>query len=92
MNTKGQEVKRIKEADLKNIRKYLIENNKIDFLAFINIGVNTALRISDLSKIKFENINSDWSFEIIETKTKKKRIVVFNKVCISTIKDLKTPP
>lgn len=89
MNTKGQEVKRIKEADLKNIRKYLIENNKIDFLAFINIGVNTALRISDLSKIKFENINSDWSFEIIETKTKKKRIVVFNKVCISTIKDLK---
>lgn len=75
MNTKGQEVKRIKEADLKNIRKYLIENNKIDFLAFINIGVNTALRISDLSKIKFENINSDWSFEIIETKTKKRELL-----------------
>lgn len=86
---KGQEVKRIKENDLQNIRNYLESKNKINFLAFINIGVNTALRISDLSKIRFENITPEWSFEIKETKTRKKRIIVFNKLCKKNIIALK---
>ena len=51
MNQKGQEVKRIKEKDLENIRKYLGEINKIGFLNFINIGVNVGLRISDLAQL-----------------------------------------
>lgn len=54
MNQKGQEVKRIKEKDLENIRKYLGEINKIGFLNFINIGVNVGLRISDLAQLRFE--------------------------------------
>jgi len=56
-NQKGQEVKRLKEKDLENIRKYLGEINKVNFLNFINIGVNVGLRISDLAQLRFEMIN-----------------------------------
>ncbi len=66
MNQKGQEVKRIKEKDLENIRKYLGDINKIGFLSFINIGVNVGLRISDLAQLRFEMINSNWEVPIKE--------------------------
>lgn len=66
MNQKGQEVKRIKEKYLENIRKYLGDINKICFLSFINIGVNVGLRISDLAQLKFEMINSNWEVTIKE--------------------------
>lgn len=57
VNKKGQEVKYIKEEDLKKIREYLAWRNKIVFLEFINFGCNVALRISDLSKLCFQDID-----------------------------------
>ncbi|BBA53255.1 putative recombinase (plasmid) [Fusobacterium varium] len=89
MNQKGQEVKRIKEKDLENIRKYLGEINKIGFLSFINIGVNVGLRISDLAQLRFEMINSNWEVTIKEKKTRKIRTIAFNKTCQKAIKELK---
>ena len=88
-NKKGQEVKYIKTEDLKKIREYLKYKNKITFLAFINIGVNVGLRISDLSTLRFENIDRrSWTYTLIEKKTKKKRLIKFNAVCKKSIKEL----
>ena len=88
-NKKGQEVKYIKTEDLKKIREYLKYKNKITFLAFVNIGVNVGLRISDLSTLRFENIDRrNWNYTLIERKTKKKRIIKFNAVCKKSIKEL----
>ena len=60
MDKRGQEVKYICKEDLRKLRKYFKLNDKVVILALINIGVNVGLRISDLSKIRFEDINSDY--------------------------------
>lgn len=51
LNKRGQEVKHIKEDDLKRIREFLKLKNKVVFLSFLNIGINVALRISDLRSL-----------------------------------------
>lgn len=90
INKKGQEVKYIKDEDLKKIREYLAWKKKIVFLEFINFGCNVALRISDLSKLCFQDIDEkNWRIELIEKKTKKKRIIKLNKTCQKAIKNLK---
>lgn len=91
INKKGQEVKYIKDEDLKKIREYLLWKNKIPFLSFVNIGCNVALRISDLSRLSFEDIDEkNWKIELVERKTKKKRTIKLNNVCQKSIKNLKT--
>ena len=47
------------------------------------------MRISDLSKLKFENINPDYTIKLREKKTKKIRKIKFNLVCQKAIRDLK---
>lgn len=89
MSQKGQEVKKITKSDLKKIRQYLLEKQNIHLLAFINIGINTALKITELSKMRLENIKPDWSIDIFDNKNQKKQNVKFNEVCINSIKQLK---
>lgn len=50
-------------------------NYKIGFL--IVFGINTGLRISDILKLKFEDLEND-SISLIESKTNKKRIIRIN--------------
>ena len=71
MDKRGQEVRYINPNDLAQLRKYFKTNKKIVMLSLINIGVNVGLRISDLSKIKFENINPDYTIKLREKKRKK---------------------
>ena len=89
MDKRGQEVKYICKEDLRKLRKYFKLNDKVVILALINIGVNVGLRISDLSKIKFENINPDYTIKLREKKTKKIRKIKFNLICQKAIEDLK---
>ena len=90
-NKKGQEVKYIRTEDLKKIREYLKYKNKITLLNFINIGVNVGLRISDLSTLRFEDIDmKTWTLTLIEKKTQKKRTIKFNSICQKAIKELKS--
>ena len=75
-NKKGQEVKYIKTEDLKKIREYLRYKNKITFMSFVNIGVNVGLRISDLSTLRFENIDRrNWNYTLVEKKLRKKELL-----------------
>lgn len=85
---KGQKVSHFKRRDLQNIRKYLKYKNKIVLLSFINIGVNVALRFSDLTTLKFEHVQGD-KIVLIEKKTKKKRIIYLNSFAIKNLRKLK---
>ena len=50
-------------------------NYKIGFL--ILFGINTGLRISDILKLRVEDLNQD-SLSLIESKTNKKRVIRLN--------------
>ena len=68
-----ESVKYIKEDDLKRIREVLKYKNKPVILELINFGVNVALRISDLQKLKFQDITKDNKIILREQKTGKVR-------------------
>ncbi|MBR8700484.1 MULTISPECIES: tyrosine-type recombinase/integrase [unclassified Fusobacterium] len=84
-----KEVFPLEMNDLKRIREYLEKNNDVVFLAIINIGVNTALRYSDLSRLTFEEVAQNFNFIIREKKTNKIRHLYLNKICINEIERLK---
>lgn len=83
------DVRYIKTDDLKNIREYFFNNNAIVMLQLLNIGVNITLRISDLLKLKFEDIQLDNTINVTEQKTKKTKTIKLNNTCMKSINTLK---
>lgn len=79
----------IKKKDLIKIRNYLEQNNLIVILGIVNIGVNVALRYSDLSRLKFEDIDKSNKIVLKEKKTNKVREIKLNRVCLEQVKTLK---
>ena len=65
------------------------KKEKYVILGLINIGVNVALRYSDLSELKFEDITYENTIKLFEEKTNKKKEVKLNKFCVEEIKKLK---
>jgi integrase len=86
---RGQEVKYIKLDDLKRIREYFKLKNKIVMLGLLNIGCNVGMRVSDLTKLKFEDIGKDGIIRLKEQKTGKSREILLNKPCMKAVTDLK---
>lgn len=86
---RGQEVMYIKKSDLEKIREFFLKKEKVVILSMINVGVNVALRISDLKNLKFEDINGDWNIRIKERKTKKYKYIKLNSICRKSITELK---
>ncbi|MDU1912664.1 tyrosine-type recombinase/integrase [Fusobacterium sp.] len=84
-----ESVKYIKEDDLKRIREVLKYKNKPVILELINFGVNVALRISDLQKLKFEDITKDNKIILREQKTGKTREIQLNNTCVKSVANLK---
>lgn len=84
-----KEVDAIELKDIERIRNYLRETNKIVILALLNIGLNTALRFSDLQSLKFEDIEYNNTSKMYEKKTSKKKTIKFNQICLETIEELK---
>lgn len=89
MAIKGQEVKYIKLDDLERIRKYFKSKNKIVMLELLNVGCNVGLRVSDLTKLKFEDIGKDGIIRLVEKKTGKAREILLNKPSMLAIDKLK---
>jgi len=85
---RGQEVKKINEDDIPRIKTFY-KKTHIRMYALFTIGINLGLRISDLIKIKFEDITNDNKVFLIEKKTGKKRMIIFNKACMEMIRLLK---
>ena len=88
MNKKN-EVYSLQEQDIENIRKYLLKKDLIVILGFINIGLNTGLRVSDLLELKFEDLSENRVLRIVENKTKKVKLIKFNQVCLESFELLK---
>ena len=83
------EVRYIALEDLERLRE-LFEYRRLPIiLNLMNIGVNVALRISDLLKLKFEDIKSDYTIYLKEKKTGKNKTIKLNKTSQKAIKDLK---
>jgi len=84
-----KEVFPFEKKDLLKIRRYFFKKEKYVILGLINIGVNVALRYSDLSELKFEDITYENTIKLFEEKTNKKKEVKLNKFCTEEIKKLK---
>lgn len=88
-SNRGQEVFYIKKKDLTKIRNYFFRKEKFVILALINVGINVALRISDLGNLKFEDITKEWKVKIKEKKTGKYKYIKLNAICKNNINQLK---
>lgn len=84
---KVEPIKSVKDINL--IKKLLA--GKIRDLAIFTLGVNTALRASDLTKIKVgmvKHLAPGESFVIREQKTKKLKTITLNKTVLTSIQKL----
>lgn len=85
---------RTKEEIEKMKDYYLSKNNYRDYTLFV-IGINTALRISDLLRLKWQNVYDTQArryknhIDIYEQKTKKHAVIALNSSCIAAFKMLK---
>lgn len=85
--TKVEPIKRLK--DVGAIKKMLI-NDARNYALFV-VGINTALRASDLSNLtvgQVRHLKAGDAFEIKEQKTKKNHRVTLNGACVNAIADL----
>ena len=82
---KGQNVVPVKDEDIQNIFSYLEEKQNIVILAVIKFALNTGLRISDVLKLKFEDLKFN---SIIEKKTRKRKRILFNEDCLIIVEVL----
>ena len=84
------EVQAVKELDKVKLISHLLERRYSKQMADIwNIGLNLALRISDLLSIKFEDIHSE-RLIIKEMKTGKLANIQLNQKALTTIKQIRT--
>lgn len=85
---------RTKEEIEKMKEYYLTKKNYRDYTLFV-IGINTALRISDLLHLKWLDVYDTQTrryknhIDIYEQKTKKHAVIALNSSCISAFKLLK---
>lgn len=88
-----QPIKSIEEIN--NLKEYFLKKGEIRNYALITMGINTALRISDLLELRWKNVWNDSlnSFKnyliIIEKKTKKEQMIYLNKACVDALQQLK---
>ena len=77
--------------EIENLKTYFLEKGEIRNYALITLGMNTALRISDLLELKWAHV---WNFtrncfrqhiSLIEQKTGKRQIVFMNASCIECL-------
>ena len=82
------EVRYIGNEDLQRLRELFEYRHLTVILNLMNIGVNVTLRISDLLRLRFEDVKSDKTIYVKEKKTGKPKIIKLNKTCQKAIKDL----
>lgn len=82
------EVQAVKKLDTVKLISHLLERRYSKQMADIwNIGLNLALRISDLLAIKFEDINGD-RLVVKESKTGKLANIKLNQKALDAIRDI----
>jgi integrase len=84
------EVQAVKDIDVVKIIPTLLQKHHSEQMSDIwTLGVNVALRISDLLSIKMSDIEND-RVTLIESKTGKEASIKLNDTALATIKKIKT--
>jgi integrase len=73
MTTKSKTSEHLEEQELNKLLKYLYQNEEWTYYLFVRLGVSTALRYSDLSKITWSQVLNQEKLIIKEKKTGKTR-------------------
>jgi integrase len=73
MTTKSKTSEHLEEQELNKLLKYLYQNEEWTYYLFVRLGVSTALRYSDLSKITWSQVLNQDKLTIKEKKTGKTR-------------------
>jgi integrase len=73
MPTLIKSAEHLEEQELNRLLKYLYQKELWRYYILVRLGVSTALRYSDLSRIKWLEVLNKKTFEIKETKTGKVR-------------------
>lgn len=82
--------------EIEKLKEYFLERGEVRNYVLITMGINTALRISDLLELKWGNV---WNFTrhcfyqhitLIEQKTGKRQIIYLNTACVESLDYLKT--
>lgn len=80
--------------DIDRLKQYFLEKGEIRNYALITMGINTALRISDLLELCWEDV---WNFPgkcfkervaLTEGKTQKKQLIYLNAACTECLRRL----
>ena len=75
------------EAEICAVKNYLRAKSLRDYAMFI-VGVNVALRISDLLSLTWEDVSTG-TLRILEGKTKKPRTIKLNKAALNALQELR---
>ena len=80
-----------KEEDLQRFKNYYLEKGNMRNYLLIVVGLNTALRIGDVLKLKWEDVYDEhWGrfrrhLNVVEQKTGKQNYIALNDCIISTL-------
>jgi integrase len=73
MNEKLKSAEHLEEAELNKLLKYLLQKENYVYYLFLRLGISTALRYSDLSRITWSMVLNKTSLVLKEKKTSKFR-------------------
>lgn len=84
-----------KNEEIESLKEYFLNKGEVRNYVLITMGINTALRISDLLELCWKDV---WNYSINcfrkhliieEKKTKKEQIIYLNEACIDSLQLLK---
>ena len=73
MTTKLKSAEHLEELELNKLLKYLYQNELWVYYILVRLGVSTALRYSDLSRIRWVDVLNKQTLTLKEKKTSKVR-------------------
>ena len=84
-----------RNEEIEDLKKYFLNKGEVRNYVLITMGINTALRISDLLELRWKDV---WNYgrrcfkkhlAVEEKKTKKQQIIYLNMACISALQLLR---
>lgn len=84
-----------RSEQIENLKNFFLCKGEVRNYALITLGINTALRISDLLGLKWKNVWNDAEncfrtyLMIKESKTQKEQIIYLNSACIDALRALR---
>lgn len=84
-----------RNEEIENLKEYFLNKGEVRNYVLVTMGINTALRISDLLELRWRDV---WNYSmdcfnqylaLEENKTKKRQVVYLNTACVKALHLLK---